>query len=170
MVLLGHATALSTRRQVRFGQGSSIPNAEKSRNGTETSPKQQRRELLHEKITKSIIDAFFAVYNKLGFGFLEKVYCAALMLELRRRGHKVAREVNVPVFYDGCAIARYRIDFIVDDVVVVEVKSTERLNPNDHRQLMNSLRATPLEVGLLLHFGPNPKHYRIFAPSAAPMR
>ena len=149
-------------------QASTDLNAEKARNCTERAPKQQLPALVHEKITRSIIDAFYAVYNKLGFGFFERVYCAALMLELRRLGHRVAREVDVPVFYDGQPIATYRIDFIVDDVIVIEVKSTERLNPNDRRQLVNCLHATPLEVGLLLHFGPRPKHYRVFAPNKAP--
>lgn len=123
-----------------------------------------RKKLLHAEVTQAIIDAFFAVYNKLGFGFLENVYCGALILELRRRGHSVAREVLVPVFYDGVVVARYRMDLVVDDCVVVEVKSTEVLNPNDQRQLLNYLRATPLEVGLLLHFGPRPKFYRVATP------
>lgn len=101
----------------------------------------------------------------LGFGFLENVYVAALILELRRRGHSVAREVLVPVLYDGVVIARYRMDLIVDDCVVIEVKSTELLNPNDQRQLLNYLRATPLEVGLLLHFGPRPKVHRVASPN-----
>ena len=69
------------------------------------------------------------------------------------------------MFYEGVAVARYRMDLIVDDCVVVEVKSTELLNPNDQRQLVNYLRATPLEVRLLLHFGPRPKFYRLAAPT-----
>lgn len=124
-----------------------------------------RKKLLYADLTQAIIDAFFVVYNKLGFGFLENVYVGALVLELRRRGHSVAREVLVPVFYDGVVVARYRMDLIVDDCVVVEVKSTEVLNPNDQRQLLNYLRATPLEVGLLLHFGPRPKVHRVAAPN-----
>jgi len=120
---------------------------------------------LHGKVTKSVIDAFYASYNKLDYGFLENVYCGALVLELRRRGHSVAREVLIPVFYDGVQVARYKADFIVDEVVLVEVKSTEFLNRNDTRQLQNYLRATKLEVGLLLHYGPDPKVYRLSAPN-----
>ena len=101
--------------------------------------------------------------GKLGFGFLENVYCGALALELRRRGHRVARQILVPVCYEGVEVAKYRMDFIVDDVVVVEVKSAAVLNPNDQRQLLNYLHATPMEVGLLLHFGPKPKFYRLVA-------
>jgi len=82
-------------------------------------------------------------------------------IELRRRGHKVAREVSVPVFYDGIQIAKYRLDFLVDDLIVLEVKSTALLNPSDQRQLLNCLCATKFEVGLLLHFGPKPKFYRL---------
>ena len=136
-------------------------NNEKAGNGREKA----RKKLLYEDVTQAIVDAFFAVYNKLGFGFLENVYVGALILELRRRGHSVAREVLVPVFYDDVVVARYRMDLVVDDCVVVEVKSTELLNPSDQRQLLNYLRATPLEVGLLLHFGPRPKVYRVAAPN-----
>lgn len=143
------------------GTASTAFNNEKAGKDQETA----RKQLLHADITQAIIDAFFAVYNKLGYGFLENVYCGALITELRRRGHSVAREVLVPVFYDGVVVARYRMDLVVDDCVVVEVKSTEVLNPNDRRQLLNYLRARPLEVGLLLHFGPRPKVYRVAAPS-----
>ena len=120
---------------------------------------------MHGKVTESVIDSFHVTYNKLDFGFLENVYCGALMLELRRRGQSVAREVLIPVFYDGVQVARYKADFIVDEVVLVEVKSAEFLNRNDTRQLMNYLRATKLEVGLLLHYGPKPKFYRLSAPN-----
>lgn len=119
---------------------------------------------MHERVTKSIIDAFFTSYNKLDFGFLENVYCGALAVELRRRGHRVSRQVAVPVLYDGVEIARYRMDFVVDDAVIVEVKSTAHLNSSDSRQLSNYLRATRFDVGLLLHFGPTPKVYRLAAP------
>lgn len=136
-------------------------NDERAGKGQETA----RKKLLHADVTQVIIDAFFAVYNKLGFGFLENVYRGALILELRRRGHSVAREVLVPVFYDGVVVARYRMDLVVDDCVVVEMKSTERLNPNDQRQLLNYLRATRFDVGLLLHFGPRPTFYRVAAPT-----
>ena len=94
-----------------------------------------------------------------------ELFTRDLALWLRRRGHSVAREVLIPVFYEGVVVARYRMDLIVDDCVIVEVKSTEVLNPNDQRQLLNYLRATPLEVGLLLHFGPRPKVHRVAAPN-----
>ena len=143
------------------GTASTALKNEEAGKGQETA----RKRLLYADVTQAIIDAFFTVYNKLGFGFLENVYVGALILELRRRGHSVAREVLVPVSYDGVIVARYRMDLIVDDCVVVKVKSTEVLNPNDQRQLLNYLRATPLEVGLLLHFGPRPKVHRVAAPN-----
>jgi GxxExxY protein len=134
-------------------------NADKAGHGTDKT----RTGLLHEDITRSAIAGFYAVYDKLGFGFLENVYRGALTIELRRRGHQVRREIAVPVFYEEVRVALYKMDFIVDDVVVLELKSTHVLNPSDRRQLLNYLRATRYEVGLLLHFGPKPKFYRLVA-------
>jgi GxxExxY protein len=119
--------------------------------------------LLHAEKTKSIIAAFFTVYDKLGFGFLEKVYKAALEIELRRRGHKVEREVSVEVWYDEIKIGRFDMDFVVDGQIVLETKSRFVLAPTDRPQLLNYLRATKFDVGLLLHFGPKPKFYRLLA-------
>lgn len=109
---------------------------------------------LHENVTRSILGAFFTVYAGLGPGFLEHVYVRALERELRRRGHDVARERSVPVFYRGELVASQRLDMIVDGCVVVEVKSTETLSPIAARQLFAYLHGSDLEVGLLLHFGP----------------
>ena len=139
-------------------QSSTAGNADTAGHDADTS---RTEKLLHREITKSILACFYAVYDRLGFGFLENVYCGALTLDLKRRGHRFSREVLTPIYYDGVQIARYKMDFVVDDVVVLEVKSTERLNPNDERQLLNYLRATTYEVGLLLHFGPKPKFYRL---------
>ena len=119
--------------------------------------------LLHEDITRSIIAAFFAVYDRLGFGFLERVYCAALEIELRRRGHKVARKVPAVIYYDGVPIARQEMDFVVDDLIILEIKARFVLGPTDRPQLLNYLRATTFDVGLLLHFGPKPRFYRMVA-------
>ncbi len=116
--------------------------------------------LIEKELTKSVIGAFFEVYNELGFGFLEHNYVLALEIELLTRGHDIAREVNVPVFYKGARLSGQRIDLIVDNRVVVETKSSYNLPPTAIRQLCNYLRATELEVGLVLHFGPEPKFYR----------
>ena len=137
---------------------STAGNADGAGHGTDTS---RTESLLHSEITKSVIACFYAVYDRLGYGFLENVYCGALTPELKRRGHRVSREVITPVYYDGVQVARYKMDFVIDDLIILEVKSTELLNPNDERQLLNYLRATTYEVGLLLHFGPKPKFYRL---------
>lgn len=120
-----------------------------------------REPLLEEELTNSIIGALYTVYRVLGFGYLESLYGAALERELVRRGHCVAREVRVPVFYLGDLIAYQRLDMVVDNRVIVELKATEQLPPIAERQLSNYLRCTTLEVGLLLHFGPEPKFHRI---------
>jgi GxxExxY protein len=120
-----------------------------------------RRGLIEEELTRSIIGAFFDVYNTLGFGFLEHVYVMALERELRSRGHEVAREMCVRVIYKGEDLAAQRLDMIVDGKVIVEVKATAELQKYAPRQLYNYLKATNLEVGLLLHFGPEPAFHRL---------
>jgi GxxExxY protein len=128
----------------------------------ETSSIMAQGELIHKRLTHSVIGAFFDVYNGLGFGFLEAVYTTALERELRDRGHQVGREVLAPVRYKGEIVARQRLDMVVDTRLVVEVKSTYDLHGSAPRQVYNYLRGTGLHVGLLLHFGPRPKFYRIF--------
>jgi GxxExxY protein len=122
-----------------------------------------RGELVHEWLTRSVIGAFFEVYNNLEFGYLEQLYLAALAIELQARGHVVDREVNVRVSYKGTEIGWQRLDMIVEGILVVEVKSTRELHPVAHRQLQSYLSGTKLEVGLLLHFGPKPRFHRLFA-------
>jgi GxxExxY protein len=109
--------------------------------------------LVEEELTRSVIGAFFTVHRALGFGFLEHVYAAALERELLHRGHRVDRELNVLIEYDGAEIAHQRLDMVVDDKVVLEIKSTEHLH-RDETAAYNYLRATIFQVGLFLHFGP----------------
>ena len=118
-------------------------------------------ELIEEQLTESVIGGFYEVYNALGYGFLEQVYTAALERELRARGLAVGREVWVPVHYHGEEISRQRIDMVVDQRLVIEAKSTQELHKSAPRQVYNYLRATRLQVGLLLHFGPHPAFYRL---------
>lgn len=120
-----------------------------------------RIELVHERLTHSVIGAFFEVAATLGFGFLEHVYAASLERELHDRGHGVGREVSVPILYKGEEVTRQRLDMIVDGKLIVEIKSTRILHEGSVRQVANYLRATNLEVGLLLHFGPRPRFYRV---------
>ena len=108
-----------------------------------------------------MIGAFFEVYNALGFGFLEHVYSLALERELLSRGLAVGREVSIPIRYKGDVLTSQRVDMIVDESVVVEIKSTFVLHPAARRQTLNYLRATNLEVALLLHFGPEAKFFRM---------
>jgi GxxExxY protein len=93
--------------------------------------------LLEERLTHSVIGAFYRVYNELGFGFLEHVYTMALERELRARGHAVGRELYVPVFYRGEELTRQRIDMLVDETVVVEAKATLTLHRSASRQVFN---------------------------------
>ena len=124
-----------------------------------------RGELIHERLTHSVIGAFFEVHNTLGFGFLEQIYIGALAIELRERGHVVDLEVAVDVNYKGLCLGRQRLDMIVDDILAIEVKSTAELHSTAKRQLLNYLCATRLEIGLLLHFGPRARFYRLVAES-----
>jgi GxxExxY protein len=119
--------------------------------------------LIEEDLTRSVIGAFYAVHRALGFGFLE--HAAALERELLHRGHRVDRELNVLVLYAGADIADQRLDMVVDDKVVLEIKSTEHLHRDAKRQLYNYLRATKFEVGLLLHFGRSAKFHRVICTS-----
>lgn len=118
-------------------------------------------ELLEADRVHSIVAGFFAVFNYFGGGGMcEAAYVGALEYELTLRGHKVDREVSVPVYYKGKVVARQCLDMVVDDRVIVECKATERLAASAGPQLIGYLRATVFQVGVLLHFGPHPKFYR----------
>jgi GxxExxY protein len=116
--------------------------------------------IIQDEFTQSILGAFFEVYNVLGFGFLEHVYTAALERELLSRGHSVAREIAVRVTYKGDDLCSQRLDMLVDDRVILEVKSPSVLPPTAVRQLYAYLKSTNIEIGLVLHFGPEAKFYR----------
>ena len=120
-----------------------------------------RQNLVEGPLTSSVIGAFYEVYNTLGFGFLEHIYKAALERELLAQGLKVAREVSVVVMYKGQPLALQRLDMLVEDRLVVEVKSTVDLHVGAQRQVRNYLLSTYLQVGLVLHFGREAKFYRV---------
>ena len=111
----------------------------------------------HTDTTELIIKAFYTVYNTLGYGFLEKVYRNALAIELHKLGLKAIPEARIAVYYDGKAVGEYFADLLVADAVIVEVKAVKRLLEEHAAQLLNYLKATPYEVGLLLNFGPKPE-------------
>jgi GxxExxY protein len=120
-------------------------------------------ELFDERLTHSVIGAFYEVYNVLGFGLYESVYAAALAHELVARGHRVEREVRVVVTYKGLNVGVQRIDMIVDGRLVVETKSTLELHGAWKRQVASYLNAGRRDIGLLLHFGAEPRAHRISA-------
>lgn len=125
----------------------------------------KREELVEQELTYSVIGAFYEVYNTLGFGFHEHVYAMALERELLARRHRVAREFLVRVTYKGDELTTQRLDMVVDEKLVVEIKSTYDLHKAAARQVYSYLCATSLEVGLLLHFGPEAKFYAQVAPN-----
>ena len=114
-------------------------------------------EYKHSALTGQIIAAFYDVYNTLGSGFLEKVYENALAHELRKRPHKVLQQVPIDVTYDGIIVGHYVADLLVDDLVIVEMKAVENLSAVHEAQLVNYLRATGVEVGLVLNCGSRPQ-------------
>lgn len=114
-------------------------------------------EYKHKELTEKIIKAFYTVYNTLGYGFLEKVYVNALILELQKMGLEVAHNVQIQVYYVGQIVGEYFADLIVANAVILEIKAAEALASEHEAQLLNYLKATPYEVGLLLNFGPKPQ-------------
>jgi GxxExxY protein len=119
---------------------------------------------LHETLTQQIIGAFYRVYNELGFGFLEKVYENALMLALADTGLKAENQHPISVYYDGKIVGEYFADIVVERKIILEIKAIRQLSPVHEAQLINYLKATDFEVGLLLNFGTKPEIMRrIFA-------
>ncbi|MDT8441092.1 MAG: GxxExxY protein [Desulfuromonadales bacterium] len=112
---------------------------------------------LHADVTNAIICCFYSVYNKMGHGFLEKVYENALAYELKRRGLKVRQQCPVTVHYAGLVVGEYYCDLMVEDRVIVEIKAISQLRPEHEAQLLNYLRATEIEVGLLINFSVKPE-------------
>ena len=111
----------------------------------------------HKDLTDKIIQAFYDVYNKLGYGFLEKVYENALVIELRKVDIPVVPQSPIRVYYDEKIIGEYYADLLVDNKVIVEIKAAKSFVPEHEAQLLNYLKATDIEVGLLLNFGPKPE-------------
>ena len=120
-----------------------------------------RRQLVEEAITREIIGAFYDVYNTLRFGFFESIYSRSMEIALRDRGLTVEREFPIDVYFRGICVGRHRIDLLVARRVVLEVKSTHAIADANKRQLLSYLTAMDLEVGLLLHFGPRARFYRV---------
>jgi GxxExxY protein len=117
-------------------------------------------DLLHADVTDRILKAYYHVYNKLGCGFLEKVYENALALTLRKAGIPVATQVPIKAFFEGELVGEYFADLLVAECVIVELKAADALAGAHEAQLTNYLRATKIEVGLLVNFGSKPAFRR----------
>ena len=117
-------------------------------------------ELLHRDLTDLIIKTFYDVYNELGYGFLEKVYQNSLFIELKARGLNVEAQKQIKVYYKNVAVGEYYADLIVNDAIILELKATEVIVKEFEFQLINYLKATDIEVGLLLNFGVKPEFRR----------
>ncbi|MBI3740592.1 MAG: GxxExxY protein [Chloroflexi bacterium] len=117
--------------------------------------------LKHADLTEKILHAFFKkVYHQLGYGFLEKVYENAMAIELRRMGLQVEQQTKIDVYYEGEIVGEYFADLLVQGEVIVELKAAQAIVADNEAQLLNYLRATPYEIGLLLNFGPKPDFRR----------
>jgi GxxExxY protein len=115
----------------------------------------------HQDLTEAIIRAFYDVYNELGHGFLESIYEEAMFRVLKNNGVSVQRQYPLSVWFRGEQIGDFRADLIVAENVIVELKAVKSLESFHEAQLLNYLRASDLEVGLLLNFGPSPKLKRL---------
>ncbi len=119
------------------------------------------RDYPHQELTRCIISAFYEVYNELGHGFVESVYERALADALRARHLRVDQQTSVSVWLHRRKIGHFRADLIVEDAVILELKARPGLERQHEVQLLNLLRATRFEVGLLLNFGPQPQLKRL---------
>lgn len=111
----------------------------------------------HSKVTDAIICGFYNVYNKLGYGFLEKVYEKAMIFELGKIGLLTKSQYPITVLYEGAVIGEYFCDLHIENKIIVEIKACRSILPEHEAQLLNYLKATNVEVGLVLNFGPKPE-------------
>ena len=112
---------------------------------------------LHEELSKSILKVFYEVYNELGFGFLEKVYQNAMYFELKECGFKVEAQKQIKVYYKSELVGEFFADLLINNTIILELKAFETLNKAHSAQTLNYLKATNIEVGLLLNFGEKPQ-------------
>jgi len=115
----------------------------------------------HQQLTQKIIGVFYEVYNELGFGFLEGVYEEAMMIALAESGLSACRQLPVNVHFRGRIIGEFKADLLVEDAVIVELKAARALDSSHEAQTLNYLRGTPIEIALLMNFGPKPEFKRM---------
>jgi GxxExxY protein len=120
-------------------------------------------DLLFPNITQQIIGAAFEVYNVLGYGFLEKVYQRAMIVELAIRGLQAEDERPIKVYFKGSIVGKYEADLFVEESVIVELKIAKEYQTSDEAQLLNELKATGVRVGLLINFGNSKVDFKRFA-------
>ncbi|MDR0828766.1 MAG: GxxExxY protein [Prevotellaceae bacterium] len=113
--------------------------------------------MLYKELTDKIIAAFYKVYNELGFGFLENVYQNAFYLELLDAGFTVEAQKPINVTYKGQIVGKYKADLLVNETIILELKAVDYLVEEHELQLINYLKATDKEIGLLLNFGTKPE-------------
>jgi GxxExxY protein len=118
------------------------------------------KDLKYREITDKILNCFYDVYNELGYGFLEKVYENALFFELKQNGLKCIKQRPIKVYYKGKIVGEYFADIVVEDKVILELKATESILKEHEHQLVNYLRSTDKNIGLLLNFGKKPEFRR----------
>lgn len=116
----------------------------------------------HQELTKKIIGIYYDVYNELGYGFLERVYQNAMLIELKKRGYQVESNKKLIVYYKKEVVGGYIPDLIVNDLVILELKAVEHLIEAHENQILNYLKATDCEIGLVLNFGKDPQFIRKF--------
>jgi GxxExxY protein len=118
---------------------------------------ERRYDFKYKELTEKVIQIFYKVYNTLGYGFLEKVYESSLIIELKKAGIAAIPQTPIKVLYDGDVVGEYFADILVDNKVIVEIKAAKQLAPEHEAQLLNYLKATNIEVGLLFNFGVRPE-------------
>jgi GxxExxY protein len=118
-------------------------------------------EILHKELSESILKVFYDVYNELGYGFLEKVYQNAMYLELKSQGFKVEPQKQIKVYYKNELVGDFFADLLINDVIILELKACDILVKAHYVQTLNYLKATNIEIGLLLNFGEKPEIKRL---------
>ena len=118
-------------------------------------------EILHKELSESILKVFYEVYNELGYGFLEKVYQNAMYLELKSQGFKVEPQKQIKVYYRNELVGDFFADLLINDVIILELKACDILVKAHYVQTLNYLKATNIEIGLLLNFGEKPEIKRL---------
>jgi GxxExxY protein len=126
-----------------------------------TTESSNERSLLHGAITDQVLGVFYQVHNELGYGFLESIYAGAMACALTDAGLSIRREMPIEVFFRGRRLGKFKADIVVEGAVLLELKASALTDPDADAQVLNYLRASRIQVGLLLHFGPKPLFKRL---------